>query len=200
MDKDKQNLIEKVKQLRAETGAGWMDCRKALEEAEGDLEQARRILKAKGVQIAQKKAHREAREGLIEAYIHFSGRFGALVEVNCETDFVARTPEFKRLAQEIALQVAGMNPRYVSRDQIPEEEVHRLRQEFEETVAASLPPETRDSAWERYLERFYAEHCLLDQPLVRDQTQTVRDLITEAIARLGENIVVRRFVRFELGE
>jgi len=200
MGKDKQDLIAKVKQLRAETGAGWMDCRKALEEAKGDIEQARRILKAKGIQMAQKKAHRETREGLIEAYIHFSGRFGALVEVNCETDFVARTPEFKKLAQEIALQVAGMNPRYVSRDQVPEEEIHRLRQEFEETVAASVDPAARDSAWERYLERFYAENCLLDQPLVRDQTRTVRDLITEAIARLGENIVVRRFLRFELGE
>ncbi len=200
MDQDKQDLLAKVKQLRAETGAGWMDCRKALEEAEGDIEQARRILKAKGVQMAQKKAHREAREGLIEAYIHFSGRFGALVEVNCETDFVARTPEFKKLAQEIALQVAGMNPRYVSRDQVPEGEVRRLRREFEETVVPSLEPEAQDSAWERYLERFYAENCLLDQPLVRDQTRTVRDLITEAITRLGENIVVRRFLRFELGE
>lgn len=200
MDRDKQDLLAKVKQLRAETGAGWMDCRKALEEAEGDIEQARRILRAKGVQMAQKKAHREAREGLIEAYIHFSGRFGALVEVNCETDFVARTPEFKKLAQEIALQVAGMNPRYVSRDQVPEEEVRRLRREFEETVVPSLEPGAQDSAWERYLERFYAETCLLDQPLVRDQTRTVRDLITEAITRLGENIVVRRFLRFELGE
>jgi len=197
---EKRELMEKIRQLRAETGAGVMDCRQALEEAQGDLEKAKKILRARGIQIAERKAHRETKEGLVEAYIHFTGRFGSLVEINCETDFVARTQEFKQLAQEIALQVAGMNPRYVSRDQVPEEEIQRLRREFEETMTPTVATEDREVAWQRLLEQFYAEHCLMDQPLVRDQSRTVRDLVTEAIARLGENIVIRRFIRFELGD
>ena len=196
-----REFMEKVKQLRAETGAGLMDCRKALEAANGDLEQARKNLKQRGLAIAAKKAGREAREGLIEAYIHFSGRFGALVEVNCETDFVARTDEFKQLAKDIALQVAGMSPRYVRREDVPEDEIKALKEEFR----SELGPDPRDDEeveqlWEQRLNRFYAEFCLLEQPFVKDQARTMKEVITDAIARLGENIVVRRFIRFELGE
>ncbi len=197
---DKKELMQKIRALRDETGISFMEIRKALEAANGDMDEARKILRQRGIQIAAKKAHREAREGLIGAYIHFSGRLGSLVEVNCETDFVARTPEFKQLVDEIALQVAGMMPRYIRREDVPESEIQRLRTEFEETIAGDIPEAHREQAWQRYLERFYSETCLLEQPLIRDQSRTVRDLVTEAITKLGENIVIRRFIRFELGE
>lgn len=196
-----KEFIEQVKKLRMETGAGIMDCRKALEESRGDLEQARKILKQRGLAIAARKAGREAREGLIEAYIHFSGRFGALVELNCETDFVARTEEFKQLAKDLALQVAGMNPRYVTHEDVPEEEILKIKESllFDEP---NLSPHSADfeEKLKNRMQRYYAEHCLMDQPYVKEQSRLIRELITEAIARLGENIIVRRFTRFELGE
>ena len=194
-------LIELVKQLRAETGAGLMDCRKAVEEAGGDLEQARKLLKQRGLALAAKRTGREAREGLIEAYIHFSGRFGALVEVNCETDFVARTDEFKQLARDLALQVAGMSPRYVRREDVPETEIERLKTEWSQEITE---PGTRvsdpEATLQQRLHRYFAEVCLLEQPFVKDQSRTVNDRIADAVVRLRENIVVRRFIRFELGE
>ncbi len=196
-----KEFMAKVKELRKESGAGFMDCRKALEEAQGDMDKARKILKQKGLKIAEKKAGREAREGVIASYIHFSSRFGSLVEINCETDFVARTDGFKTFANDVALQIAGMCPKYITREDVPEEEIARLREEFEETIASeNIPDDIKEKRWQGKLESFYREYVLLDQPFVKDQSKTMKELLTEAIARFGENIVIRRFVRFELGE
>ncbi len=162
-----------VMELRARTGAGVMDCRKALAEAGGDLERAAELLRAKGLGMAEQKAGRATREGLVEAYIHGNGRLGALVEVNCETDFVARTEDFRRLARELAMQVVATDPRYLSREDVPEAE--------------------RDDPQVQ-------EIILLEQPYIRDAGRTVQDLITETVAKVGENIRVRRFARFKVGE
>jgi len=162
-----------VMALRARTGAGVMDCRRALSEAGGDLDRAAALLRTWGVAKAEKKAGRAAREGLVESYIHGGGRIGVLVEVNCETDFVARTEDFRRLARELAMQVAATEPRFVSRDEVPEEQ--------------------RDDP-------DLAHAILLEQPYIRDERRTVADLVTEAVAKVGENIQVRRFARFKVGE
>jgi elongation factor Ts len=167
-----------VKSLREETGAGVMDCKRALTEAGGDMEQAKQLLRQKGFEAAGKKAERETGQGLVEAYIHGGGRIGSLVEVNCETDFVARTDDFKQLAREIALQVAAMAPRYLSKDEVPAE-VRQDEQLSDDGVAAI---------------------SLLSQPYIRDQARTIEQLITETIAKTGENIRIRRFARFELGK
>ncbi|MDR5695803.1 MAG: translation elongation factor Ts [Armatimonadota bacterium] len=183
-----------VKELRALTGAGVLDCRNALAESGGDLQKAVELLRAKGLATAQKKANRETREGLIEAYIHQGGRLGVLVEVNCETDFVSRTEDFKRLAHDLAMHIAASAPRYISREEIPpevEEEqrrIFRLEARGDEAVAEAM--------WERWVE----ENCLLEQPFIRDESRKVQEVIAEAVAKVGENIVVRRFVRFKLGE
>ncbi|MCS7276680.1 MAG: translation elongation factor Ts [Dehalococcoidia bacterium] len=160
---------EAVKALRDMTGAGMMDCKRALEEANGDLERAKEILRQRGVAIAERRAGRQTAQGLVWAYVHHDGRVGALVEVNCETDFVARTEEFRALAQAIALQVAAMAPKYVSEEE--------------------MPPGEGDPR----------ELCLLSQPYVRDESRTIADLVREVIAKTGENVRVRRFARFELG-
>jgi elongation factor Ts len=184
-----------VKTLRARTGAGVMDCRRALEESKGDLDAAAELLKAKGLAAAAKRAGRAATEGLVEAYIHPGNRLGALVEVNCETDFVARTDEFKTLARELAMQVAAAAPRYVSKDDVPAGEVAAKREEIaRETPAAS------DHEVERGLNLWYAEVALLEQPYIRDAGRRVGTMITDTIARTGENIQVRRFARFKLGD
>ncbi|GBD10476.1 Elongation factor Ts [bacterium HR23] len=163
--------VEAVKALRALTGAGVMECKKALEEAQGDMEKAQAILRARGAASAAKLAHRETRQGLVEAYIHSGGRIGALVEVNCETDFVARTEVFQALAHDLAMQVAAMSPKYLSKEEMP--------------PAETAPP---------------SEVCLLQQPFIKDPTRTVQDRINEVIAKTGENVRVRRFARFALGE
>jgi len=162
--------VEMVKELRNQCGAGIMECRNALLEVEGDLEKALQILKERGLLKAKKKADRVTAQGLIEAYIHIGGRIGALVEVNCETDFVARTDEFKELAHDLALQVAALSPRYISEEDVPE--------------GTEVEPQSA---------------CLLQQPFIKDPTKTVRDVIVEVIAKVGENIRVSRFARFELG-
>lgn len=167
-----------VKELRDKTGAGIMDCRRALEEADGHVAKAEELLKARGVATAAKKAGRAANQGIVEPYIHLGGRIGALVELNCETDFVARNPDFKTLARELAMQVAAMNPRYVEASEIPEDVLSEYGGD-------------RKKAGE--------ELALLDQPFIRTPSRQVRDLITDSIGRIGENIVVRRFVRFEVG-
>ncbi len=193
--------VELIKQLRERTGAGVMECKRALEETGGDLEKAEQILQARGAAVAEKRAGKVAKEGLIEAYIHGGGRFGALVEINCETDFVARTEEFKQLAHDIAVQVVGMNPKYVSREDIPEEEKQRQMEIFrKEAEAQGRPPEIVEKIVQGRMERWYSEVCLLDQPFFRDEKMTVRDRINEVMGKLGEKIVVRRFVRFKLGE
>src|SRR3954453_2808038 len=189
-----------VKELRERTGAGFMDCKRALEESGGDVERAVALLRERGLAAAAKKAGREAREGLVSSYIHTGGRVGVLIEVNCETDFVARTEEFQKLVRDLAVQVAGMSPRYVDVDTIPADELETKRRELEASEAAQKKPENlRPQIVDGQLKKWYKEVCLLEQPF-RDEERSVRDLITERIATIGENIRVRRFTRYALGE
>lgn len=193
------STIEKIKQLREETAAGMMDVKRALEESEGDVEGARKVLRERGQAIAAKKSSREATEGLIEAYIHFNGRLGVLVEVNCETDFVARTPEFKEFARNVSLHVASMKPICVSPEDIPAESREEERRIVEKQVAEMGKPENiRAQIVEGRIRKWEAEQALLTQPYVKEMDKTVGDLLQDTIQRLGENVVVRRFVRYEL--
>jgi len=189
-----------VKELRERTGAGFMDCKRALEETGGDLDKAVALLRERGVAAAEKKAGREAREGLIGSYIHTGGKVGVLIEVNCETDFVARTDEFQKLVRDLAMQVAGLSPLYVDVDAIPEAELAARKAELlaDESVAKK-PENIRPQIVEGQLKKWFAQVCLYDQPF-RDEERTVRELITERIATIGENIRVRRFTRYSLGE
>ena len=182
----------KVKELRDITQAGFMDCKRALEESDGDMEQAITRLRERGQAAASKRAGREAREGLIGSYVHTGGRIGVLIEVNSESDFVARNEQFQKLVRDLAIQVAGLNPRYIDVEDIPGEVVEAKRAELAEDARS------RDDV-EANLNRWTKEVALLEQPF-RDTNMTVRDLITNAIATIGENIRVRRFARFELGE
>lgn len=186
---------ELIKELRARTGAGVMDCRTAVEQSGGDLEKAVELLRARGLATAAKKAGRTASEGLVESYVHAGGRVGALVEVNCETDFVARTEEFKRLAHDVALQVTAAAPEYVRREAIPPAVVERQRQEFAQELVGKPA-----AAVEGRLAKWFTDVVLLEQPFIRDENKRVGDLLTEAIAKFGENILVRRFARFKLGD
>jgi elongation factor Ts len=191
---------ELVKELRERTGAGFMDCKKALTEADGDLDKATTILRERGLAAAAKKSSREAREGLISSYIHTGGRVGVLIEVNCETDFVARTDEFQKLVRDLAVQVAGLSPIYVDQDSIPAEDLDSKRAELlaDESVQ-SKPEAIRSQIVEGQLKKWLAQVCLFEQPF-RDEERTVGDLITERVATIGENIRVRRFTRYALGE
>jgi elongation factor Ts len=191
---------EKVKELRERTGAGFMDCKNALVEADGDVEKATGLLREKGLAAAAKKAGRDAREGLVSSYIHTGGRVGVLIEVNCETDFVARTDEFQKLVRDLAVQVAGLDPRYVDADSIPEADLAAKKAELLADEATQKKPENiRPQIVEGQLKKWFSQVCLYDQPF-RDEDRTVRDLITEKISTIGENIRVRRFVRYALGE
>ena len=191
---------ELVKELRERTGAGFMDCKRALTDADGDLDKAALILRDKGLAAAAKKADRDAREGLVSSYIHTGGRVGVLIEVNCETDFVARTDEFQKLVRDLAIQVAGMNAVYVDSDGIPADVLDAKKAELLADPATQKKPETiRPQIVEGQLKKWYSQVCLLDQPF-RDEERSVRDLVTEKIATIGENIRVRRFVRYALGE
>ncbi len=193
------STIEKIKQLREETAAGMMDVKRALEESDGDLDGARRVLRERGQAIAAKKSARETHEGLIEAYIHFNGRVGVLVEVNCETDFVARTPEFKEFARNVALHIASMKPAAVSAEEIPEEVLAEERAIAEKQAAQMGKPENiTHRIIEGRMNKFVSEQALLTQSYVKEPDKTVGDLLQETVQRLGENIVVRRFVRYEL--
>jgi elongation factor Ts len=191
---------EQVKELRERTGAGFMDCKRALTEADGDLDKATSILRERGLAAAAKKSSREAREGLISSYIHTGGRVGVLIEVNCETDFVARTDEFQKLVRDLAVQVAGLAPRYVDQDSIPAEDLDAKKAELlaDESVQ-SKPEAIRPQIVDGQLKKWFAQVCLLDQPF-RDEERTVGALITDRIATIGENIRVRRFARYALGE
>jgi elongation factor Ts len=189
-----------VRELRERTGAGMMDCKRALEEAAGDVEKAVVLLRERGLAAAARKAGREAREGTIASYIHPGGRVGVLIEVNCETDFVARTDQFQRLVKDLAMQVAGLAPLYVEVDGIPEAALEAKKAALLADEAIQKKPEhIRPQIIEGQLKKWYADVCLLDQPY-RDTDQTVRDLVTQAIATIGENIRVRRFTRYALGE
>ena len=189
-----------VKELRELTGAGFMDCKRALEEAGGDVDKAIALLRERGLAAAAKKAGREASEGLVSSYIHTGGRVGVLIEVNCETDFVARTEQFQKLVRDLAIQVAGLSPRWVSVDAIPAEELATKRAELaaDQSVAAK-PAEIREKIVEGQLKKWFKDVVLLEQPF-RDEERSVSELVTEQIATIGENIQVRRFVRFALGE
>ena len=189
-----------VKELRERTGAGFMDCKNALVEADGDLDKAVVLLGQRGLAAAAKKSSREAREGLVSSYIHPGGRVGALVELNCETDFVARTDEFQKLVRDLAVQVAALSPLYVDADAIPADVLEAKRAELLADESVLKKPEAiRPQIVEGQLKKWYAQVCLLDQPF-RDEERTVRELVTEKIATIGENIRVRRFTRYALGE
>ena len=191
---------ESVKDLRERTGAGFMDCKRALEESGGDVEKAVATLREAGLAAAAKKAGRDAREGLVSSYIHTGGRVGVLLEVNCETDFVARNEQFQKLVKDIGMQIAGLSPKYVSQEQIPAEVLAAKRAELEADEALAKKPESvRAQIVEGQLRKWFEEVCLLDQPF-RDGEETVGQLITNAVATIGENIRVRRFVRYALGE
>jgi elongation factor Ts len=191
---------ESVKELRERTGAGFMDCKKALVEADGDIEKAIGILRERGLAAAARKADRDAKDGLVSSYIHTGGRVGVLIEVNCETDFVARTDEFQKLVRDLAVQVAGLAPLYVEADKIPEAELEAKRAELLQDESVQKKPENiRPQIVEGQLKKWFSQVCLYDQPF-RDTDMTVRDLITEKISTIGENIRVRRFTRYALGE
>jgi elongation factor Ts len=191
---------ELVKELRERTGAGFMDCKRALTEADGDLDKAVLILREKGLAAAAKKADRDAREGLVSSYIHTGGRVGVLIEVNCETDFVARTDEFQKLVRDLAVQVAGLAPLYVDSDRIPPDVLQAKQAEFLADEAVRKKPENiRPQIVEGQLKKWFSQVCLYDQPF-RDEERTVRELIIERISTIGENIRVRRFTRYALGE
>ena len=190
-----------VKQLREASGAGVLECRKALEEHGGDLQKAAAYLKEKGLARAAKKAERVAKEGRVEVYAHPGNRVAVLLEVNCESDFVAATDDFKGLVHQLALHIAFSNPRYIRLEDIPADVAEAQRAAFRTEAAASGKPESvLDRIVQGKLDKFYDEVCLLRQPFVKDDKVKVSDLVTSAIAKIGENIVVRRFVRYELGE
>lgn len=187
-----------VADLREKTGAGLLDCKKALTEANGNVEEAITILRKKGAASAAKKADRATKEGLIESYIHVGGKVGVLIEVNCETDFVARNDDFRAFVRDLCLQIAAASPLYVSRDEVPEAD----RQKEQDIAAAQVqgkPPAAVQKIVEGKLEKFYSTVCLVDQPFVKLPEKSVKEIITEKIAKIGENIQVRRFVRYQLG-
>lgn len=191
--------VDDIKKLRELTGVGLTDAKKALVEAEGDFDKALEAMRKKGLTKAEKKGDREAREGLIESYVH-SGRIGVIVEVNCETDFVARLDDFKTLAHEVAMQIAAMSPKYVSEADIPAEEMERVKTELMASESlASKPEEMREKIVEGQLKKHFTEQVLMSQAYILDDSKTVEQHIKEAIAKLGENIVIRQFKRIELG-
>jgi elongation factor Ts len=189
-----------IKKLRESTDAPMMDCKKALEEAAGDFDRAREFLLARGAAQAQKKAERAANEGLIASYIHAGGKIGVLVEINTETDFVARNPKFGELTRDIAMHVAAMSPLYVDRESVPAEVVEEVRTELASSVPPGKAPEIAQKIVEGKLNKWYEEHCLLDQPFVRDDSMSVGDMINRLVGVLGENIKVRRFTKYALGD
>ncbi|AEH23110.1 Elongation factor Ts [Thermodesulfobacterium geofontis OPF15] len=193
--------LELIKQLRERTAAGFMDCKKALEEAQGDIEKAIDILRKKGLAIATKRAAKETLEGVVAAYIHSNRKIGVLVEVNCETDFVARTSEFQEFAHNLAMQIAATNPVAVSREQVPPEILEREKKIYEEQLREAGKPENIiPKIVEGKLEKFYKENVLLEQPFIKNPDLTIQDLLNELMAKTGEKIVIKRFCRFQVGE
>lgn len=190
-----------VKELREKTGSGMMDCKKALTEADGDMEKAIVILREKGMAKTAKKADRIAAEGVVASYIHMGGRIGAMVEINCETDFVAQTDKFQRFAKDVAMHIAAANPKYLSEDDVPEEEVAKEREILKvQALNEGKPEKIVEKMVEGRLKKFYKEICLLDQPYIKDPDMTIGDLVKEMIMDIGENVKIRRFARFEMGE
>jgi elongation factor Ts len=192
---------ELVKSLREKTGAGMMDCKRALEESNGNIEQAIDYLRKKGAAVAAKRADRVANQGVVEAYIHAGGRIGAMVELNCETDFVAKTPEFKQLAHDIAMQIAAMNPEYISKEDVGKETLEKELEIYKsQAMNEGKPAQVAEKIAQGRLEKFYQEMCLLEQSFIKDSGKTIKDLLTEATGRVGEKIGIRRFQRYHLGE
>lgn len=192
---------EMVKELRNRTGIGVMECKEALQEANGDIEKAIEILRKKGHARAQEKASKEAADGVIGSYVHATNRIGVLIEVNCETDFVARNEEFKELVKNLAMQVAASNPQYISPEDIPAEVIEREKEIIKAQLQdAKKPAEIIEKIVQGKLAKFYEEVCLLDQPYIKDDKIKVRDLVNSHISKFGENIKIRRFVRFEIGK
>lgn len=193
------NDIEKIKQLREQTLAGMMDCKKALAEAGGNMEKAIEILRKKGVALASRKASRAAKEGVIASYIHTNDKIGVLIEVNCETDFVARNNLFKNFVKDLSMQIAASNPLYTDKEDVPKEAIDRevdiIREQHKNKPANAI-----DKIVEGNLDKFYSEVCLLQQPFIKDPSITVKDLLIQTIAKTGENILVRRFIRYQSGE
>ena len=190
-----------VKKIRDETGAPMMDCKKALVEAGGDLTQAQEILRKKGLAGAKKRAGRQAKEGVVQSYIHGEGSLGVLVEVNSETDFVARTEDFRSLARELAMQIAASDPRWITRDEVPQDLLDSERKIYADKARADgKPDQVIDRIADGQIESFFKDNVLLEQPYIRDPKRTVNDLVSEVAAKVGENVVIRRFVRFKLGE
>src|ERR1051326_4973937 len=187
-----------VNELRSATGAGLLDCKKALTEANGNFEEATTILRKKGAASAAKKADRLAKDGIIDSYIHVGGKVGVLIEVNCETDFVARNDGFKAFVNDLCLQIAAASPTYVSREEVPEAELAKER-EIAAAQVQGKPPAAVQKIVEGKLEKHYSTVCLLDQPFVKQAEKTVKEILTDQIAKIGENIQVRRFVRYQLG-
>ena len=192
---------QQVKELRETTGAGMMDCKKALVETNGDMDKAVDYLREKGLAAAAKKAGRIAAEGIVESYIHGGGKIGVMIEVNCETDFVAKTPEFHSFVRDLAMQVAAANPAYLSRDEVPAELLDHEREILRaQALNEGKPAKIIDKMVEGRVEKYYKENCLLEQGFIKDPDQSVTDLVNAQIAKIGENIVVRRFVRYQMGE
>lgn len=192
---------DQIKKLRQLTGAGLMDCKKALKEAKGDLDTAVEILRKQGMAGLKKRADRETKEGIIDSYVHVGGKIGVLVEVNCETDFVAKNEQFKKFAHEIAMQIAAASPAHVSQEQVPEEMVERERGIYRaQALEEGKPEKVIDKIVEGKLEKFYQDICLLEQPFIKDQEITVKQYLASVASKIGENIVIKRFVRLELGE
>lgn len=190
-----------VKELRQKTGAGMLDCKKALEEAGNDLDKATSILREKGLAAAANKAGRVATEGVVESYIHGGGRIGVLVEVNCETDFVAKTDQFIEFVRDVAMQIAAVNPRYVRREDVPQEELDKEREILKaQALNEGKPAHIVDKMVEGRIGKYYEEYCLMEQSFIKDPDKTIETLVNEKISTIGENISIRRFVRFELGE
>lgn len=193
--------VDQIKVLREETGAGIMECKNALSEAKGDSQIAKAILRQRGLKQAQKKAHRATSEGIIEFYIHAGGKIGVLLELNCETDFVAKTDDFKNLAKELTMQIAAVRPEYVKREDIPESVLSvQMKLYTQQAQKEGKPAQVTEKIVEGKLNKFYQEVCLLEQPYIRDDKKRVSDLIQETIAKLGENVVIKRFVRYMVGE
>ena len=192
-------MIDAVKKLREKTSAGMMDCKKALKEADGNIEKAIEILRKKGIKLASEKSGRVAKQGCVESYIHMKGKIGVLVEVNSETDFVAKNDEFRKFVKDIAMQIAAAHPKYVKREDVPKDILDKEKDILSATIK-NKPKDALEKILAGKLEKFYEETCLLEQPFVKDQKTKIKDFLSDLIGKIGENIVVRRFVRFQLGE
>jgi len=193
------SVLDSVKKLRFKTSAGMMECKEALKEAGGDIDKAIEILRKKGIAKAAKKSSRVAGQGVVESYIHMGSRIGVLLEVNCETDFVARNNDFKKTVKDITMQIAAANPTYVSREDVSEETVEKEK-EILRCQVTGKPEDVTDKIVEGKLSKYFSEVCLMEQPFIKDPNVTVKDMLTQLIAKIGENIVIKRFVRYEVGE